>query len=140
MPRTRCPQHPRRNVTHLVNPGTVNAADQLVCAECAQKAAQSREPGGRPMAHAQAITLVRLPTPVIVRGEQDPQGAMLHIFDEHVRNVGNVTRCGAVLKTWTVVKEDMHRANLCLACGALNDFETVAEAYVGWLETLPRRQ
>ena len=139
MSKTRCLKHPRRKVTHLVNLGTVQAADSLVCAECAQKVAQSRAQGVIPQAHVQAITLVALPAPTLLQGKPDPRRALIHISDARIREVGHVARCGAVLKNTTVVKDGAFRADDCPACGVLLDFEAAAAAYARWLETLPHQ-
>ncbi len=137
MSKARCFKHPRRKVTHLVSFGPPYAADQLVCAECAQTLARPRPQGPRAPVCVQPITLVGLPTPVLVRGEPDGAPALVHISEEHIRAVGNVARCGTVLRTWAIVKETSHAANLCPACGSPRDFKTAAEAYAAWLKTLP---
>jgi hypothetical protein len=136
MSKARCLTHPRRKVTHLVNLGAVAAQDTLVCAECAQKVIQSRADGAHPRARVQAITLTALPTPTLLQGPASPQRTPIHISDERIREVGHVTRCGSVLKTTTVVKDDSFRGDYCPACGLLIDFEAAAAAYARWLKTL----
>jgi hypothetical protein len=136
MPKSRCLQHPRRKVTHLVHLGAPGAEDRLVCAECAQKIMQSRAEGVHPQAQVQTITLTALPTPTLLQGSPGPRRMLIHIADERIREVGHVTRCGAVLRDTTVVKDESFRVDYCSACGPLIDFEAATAAYARWLETL----
>ena len=128
-----CQVHLRRQATHLIHHP---AGPGLACAECA---AQAKGHLVRP------IREVELPTPTLLRVEQPPNAARVHICDSRLVDIGNLARCGQILSgsresTVTVGIRDPRPEELCPACGAPAEFQEAAETYAAWRSGLSRRQ